>query len=61
MLSWISVCGYSPRDGIRDVVRRKKSAENLKTVKDYADNASKVWAGVLALFVALIALKNSIR
>jgi hypothetical protein len=34
------------------------SKENLKTVKDYADNASKVWAGVLALLAALIALKT---
>jgi hypothetical protein len=31
---------------------------NLKTIKDYADYASKIWAGVLALFLALIALKK---
>jgi len=31
---------------------------NLKSVKDYADYASKVWAGVLALLLALIALKK---
>jgi len=34
-----------------------KSAANLKTIKDYADYASKIWAGVLALLGALIALK----
>ena len=34
-----------------------KSATNLKTIKDYADYASKIWAGVLALLGALIALK----
>jgi hypothetical protein len=27
------------------------------TIKDYADYASKIWAGVLALLGALIALK----
>jgi len=31
---------------------------NLKRIKDYADYASKVWAGVVALLVALIALKK---
>jgi hypothetical protein len=31
---------------------------NLKKIKDYADYASKVWAGVLALLVALVALKK---
>jgi amino acid transporter len=35
-----------------------KSDANLKTVKEYADNASKIWAGVLALLAALIALKT---
>jgi hypothetical protein len=34
-----------------------KSEENLKTVKNYAEYAAKVWAGVLALLAALIALK----
>jgi len=33
-------------------------AEYLKTIKDYADYASKIWAGVLALLLALIALKK---
>jgi hypothetical protein len=33
-----------------------KSAANLKTIKDYADYASKIWASVLALLGALIAL-----
>lgn len=32
--------------------------ENLGVIKDYADYASKIWAGVLALFLALIALKK---
>jgi hypothetical protein len=32
--------------------------ENLKSIKDYADYASKIWAGVLALLLALIALKK---
>jgi hypothetical protein len=32
--------------------------KNLKEIKDYADYASKIWAGVLALFAALIALKQ---
>ena len=35
-----------------------KTEANLKTVKDYAEYASKVWAGVLALLAALIALKG---
>jgi hypothetical protein len=34
-----------------------KSEANLKDVKAYADYASRVWAGALALLVALIALK----
>jgi hypothetical protein len=33
-------------------------AEYLRTIKDYADYASKIWAGVLALLLALIALKK---
>jgi hypothetical protein len=32
--------------------------KNLKITKDYADYASKIWAGVLALLLALIALKK---
>jgi hypothetical protein len=32
--------------------------EYVKTIKDYADYASKIWAGVLALLLALIALKK---
>jgi hypothetical protein len=32
--------------------------EKLKEIKDYADYASKIWAGVLALLVALIAMKK---
>jgi len=32
--------------------------EYLKTIKDYADYASKIWAGVLALLLALIGLKR---
>ena len=32
--------------------------KNLKSVKDHADYASKIWAGVLALLLALIALKK---
>jgi hypothetical protein len=35
-----------------------KTPDNLKTIKDYADYASKVWAGVLALLAALIAFKQ---
>jgi hypothetical protein len=31
---------------------------NRAVIKDYADYASKIWAGVLALFLALIALKK---
>jgi hypothetical protein len=31
---------------------------NLKSIKDYADYASKVWAAVLALLVAVIAFKR---
>jgi hypothetical protein len=33
-------------------------AKYLKTIKEYADYASKIWAGVLALLLALIALKK---
>jgi hypothetical protein len=35
-----------------------KTPDNLKTIKDYADYASKIWAGVLALLAALIAFKQ---
>jgi hypothetical protein len=31
---------------------------DLKEIKDYADYASKIWAGVLALLLALIAFKQ---
>jgi hypothetical protein len=31
---------------------------SLKKIKDYADFASKVWAGVLALLAGLVALKS---
>jgi hypothetical protein len=47
-------------DGIfpnNDVEKTERLAY-LKTVKDYADYASKIWAGVLALLLALIALKK---
>jgi hypothetical protein len=43
-------------DCISDLPR---SDGNLKIIKDYADYASKVWAGVLALLAALIALKTN--
>jgi hypothetical protein len=36
----------------------KDRTEYLKTIKNYADYASKIWAGVLALLGALIALKH---
>lgn len=34
------------------------SEANLKKIKDYADYASKIWAGVLALLIALVTLKK---
>jgi hypothetical protein len=40
-------------DGLPDNIE-----PNLKTIKDYADYASKIWAGVLALLLALIAFKQ---
>jgi hypothetical protein len=39
--------------GLPDNIENK-----LKTIRDYADYASKIWAGVLALLVALIAMKK---
>jgi hypothetical protein len=32
--------------------------ENLKKIKDYADYASKVWAALVAVLIALVALKK---
>jgi hypothetical protein len=39
-------------------VSEADKAGYLKTIKDYADYASKIWAGVLALLLGLIALKK---
>jgi hypothetical protein len=44
------ICGL-PQD-------KTEKMEYLKTIKDYADYASKIWAGVLALLLGLIALKK---
>jgi hypothetical protein len=40
------------------IKRFRGTEENLQTIKNYADYASKIWAGVLALLLALIALKK---
>lgn len=35
------------------------NAQNLKQARDFADDASKVWAGVIALIVAVVAFRTS--
>jgi hypothetical protein len=44
------------RDAIGGAANDKE--KKLKTIKDYADYASKIWAGVLALLLGLIAFKT---
>lgn len=41
------------------IVDFPNSPENLKATKDYADYASKIWAGVVALLIAMAALRKN--
>ena len=55
---WFFVEYFAVRSGcIKDF---PGDEQNLKRTKDYADYASKVWAGVIALILAVVALNNKL-